>query len=284
MKKYIFILFALLFLVATISAQESATGSNVLTNKKGIPILPKKGDFAIGISANPFLNYVGNMFNNTANNNFSLYSYTLYGKYYVKDDAAIRLYYSWSNLHETLKAYVQDDAGHSADPLSQAQVEDTRLYKNDNLGIGLSYQKYRGYGRLQGFYGIYINYSQSRTQYKYTYGNKITEANPNPSQNWGAEDINFGRTLYTDSGIDRSLGAGLLAGVELFFMPKASIGAELNFGYSYGWGTQSNGKYEKWDGGKVVESKRTFSPGDHSSGFSTYLPSTYGGLFLMFHF
>jgi hypothetical protein len=284
MKKYISVLFTLLFLVASISAQVMTKDTSVLTNKKGIPILPKKGDFAFGVSANPFLDYLGNIFNNTANNHFGLSSNTIYGKYYLEDNAAVRIYYTWNNTHQINKGYVRDDAARLADPLSQAQVEDTYEYKSDALGIGLSYQKYRGYGRLQGFYGLYANYSQDRIQSTYSYGNDITEANPDPTNYWGSGDGNGGRTLYSDNGIDRSLGLGLLGGVEFFFMPKASIGAEINFGYSYDWGTQSNAKYEMWDGAQVFEYKRAYSPGSHSSSFNTYLPSTYGGLFLMFHF
>jgi hypothetical protein len=286
MKKYIFILFTFLFLAGSVSAQEEASSSDVLANKKGIPILPKKGDYALGISANPFLDYVGNMFNNTADNNFDLYDYTIYGKYYLKDNEAIRAYYTWTNTHQTANRYIRDDAARLADPLSKSQVTDTRLYKNDNLGLGASYQKYRGYGRLQGFYGVYVNYSQKRTQYEYTYGNAITEANPNPSDYWGEGDVEDGRarTLYDDTGIDRSFGLGLLGGVELFFMPKTSIGLEVDFGYSYSWGTQENAKYELWDGAQVLEYDRTYSPGSRTSSFYTYLPSTYGGLFLMFHF
>jgi hypothetical protein len=288
MKKYISVLFTLLFLAVNISAQEEAASSGVLTNKKGIPILPKKGDCAIGISANPFLNYVGNMFNNTANNSLALSSYTLYFKYYLADNAAVRVFLDLDNSKSLYKEYVRDDAAYLTYPLSQAKVIDTRSVKDNYLGIGLSVQKYRGYGRLQGFYGIYANYYQGRTQTEYTYGNVITEANPDPSNYYeGVADNSAGgagRKLYDDGGFGRSLGLGLLGGVEFFFMPKASIGVELDLGYSYNWSTQSNAKYEIWDGEKVSEYERPSSPGTHSSSLYTYLPTTYGGLFLMFHF
>jgi hypothetical protein len=286
MKKYISVLFTLLFLISSISAQEEAASSAALTNKKGIPILPKKGDYAIGISADLILNSIGIMFNNTDFNYVDLSSYTLYGKYYIADNAAVRVYLDLENSKKVGKAYVPDDAARLADPTSTAQLTDTRSYKDNYVGIGLSYQKYRGYGRLQGFYGVYGNYTQGRTQTEYTYGNTITEANPDPSNNWNNHDNNdvLGRTLYDDGGFGRTLGLGLLGGVELFFMPKASIGVEINLGYSYFWSSQSNAKYEKWDGGKVFEYNRPSSPGGHTSNLNTYLPSTYGGLFLMFHF
>lgn len=44
------------FLGASIFAQE-------LTSKKGEPILPEKGDWSFSIDANPFLFYIGNIFN-----------------------------------------------------------------------------------------------------------------------------------------------------------------------------------------------------------------------------
>lgn len=281
MKKILFIVSTLCITTIGVFAQGSAE-SSVLTNKKGMAILPVKGDVAIGMSADPFLYYIGNMFNGNPDNSFDLGSTTLYGKYYVADNAALRASIYLSNTTNNNKYYVRDDAKFAADPLSQDKVVDVQKIKNRNIGVGLSYQKYRGYGRLQGFYGVYANYRWSRSQTENIFGNPISELNQAPSTylNNNASE----RSLSYDSGISQSAGAGLLAGVEYFFMPKVSIGAELNLGYSYNWSSQSNYVYEKWNGSKVAESDVLNAPGSSSASFSTYLPSTYGTLFLMFHF
>lgn len=52
MKSKFIIFTASLFIAFNIQAHE-------ITSKKGIPILPKKGDIAIGVSATPFLDFVG---------------------------------------------------------------------------------------------------------------------------------------------------------------------------------------------------------------------------------
>ena len=46
-----------------------------LTSKKGEPILPEAGDWAIGIDATPFLNYAGNFFGKTTNNNAPTFNF-----------------------------------------------------------------------------------------------------------------------------------------------------------------------------------------------------------------
>lgn len=57
MKKTLLVAAAALFASVTF-AQEG-----IITNKKGTPILPQAGDYAIGVDATPFLEYFGNMFN-----------------------------------------------------------------------------------------------------------------------------------------------------------------------------------------------------------------------------
>ena len=81
MKKVIFTLMIALFAVAAVTAQD-------LTSKKGVPILPEKGDYAIGVDAIPFFQYVGNMFNANAFNPGPAFNFTaptpfiIYGKYF----------------------------------------------------------------------------------------------------------------------------------------------------------------------------------------------------------
>ncbi len=85
MKKLI-ILFTLLYLGLNVIAQDS-----ILVNKQGRVILPQKGDIAIGLSADPFLNFIGNMFNGNTNNSLSLGDQNLYFRYFFSENEALRV-------------------------------------------------------------------------------------------------------------------------------------------------------------------------------------------------
>jgi len=76
-------------------AQEEETAT-LLVSKKGFPILPESGDFSLGISAVPFLEYAGNAFNGATNNNSPGFYFTqehplmITGKYMLDENTAIR--------------------------------------------------------------------------------------------------------------------------------------------------------------------------------------------------
>jgi len=66
-----------------------------LTSKKGEPILPEEGDWGLGIDATPFLNYFGNFFGKTANNNAPTFDFltgnqTIVVKYFKDATTAYR--------------------------------------------------------------------------------------------------------------------------------------------------------------------------------------------------
>ncbi|MBR9831853.1 hypothetical protein GYB57_06890 [bacterium] len=62
MKKKMF------FAVAAVLISGVTMGQEVLTSKKGVPILPEAGDYAIGVDATLFLDYTGNLFNGNLGN------------------------------------------------------------------------------------------------------------------------------------------------------------------------------------------------------------------------
>lgn len=284
--KNICIMLCMISLTLGLSAQELATSSSTLTSKKGIPILPEKGDYAIGVGAYPFLYYMGNMFNNTEDNELDLYESTLYGRYFLEDDVAIQAALYINNTKNTYKQYVPDDAARANNALSLAEVVDQQIYNSKGHSLDLSYLKFRGYGRLRGYYGVAAGYSRYRSSYEYTYGNNMTVTNPNPTTfdfGYYGETRMSNRPLYQDNGISQSLRAGVVAGVELYFMPKTCIGFDLTLAYSYNWYSQADTKNEQWDGSQAVEIVSPTSPGNRYSNFDTYLPA-FGDLYLMFHF
>src|SRR5688572_17371397 len=83
-----------LLTLALVSAVAFANAQDMMS-KKGTPILPEEGDWSLGISVNPFLDYMGNMFNNTDNNSSPTWGFTnsdqaIFGRLVLADGKAYR--------------------------------------------------------------------------------------------------------------------------------------------------------------------------------------------------
>jgi hypothetical protein len=282
--KNIFLIIALIMLTVAVKAQVSS--DSVLRSKKGIPILPKAGDWAIGVDAIPFLEYAGNMFNNTDGNSLNLYDETIYARYYLTDNTALRFRLSINSYNSITREYIQDDAARAIDPLSKADVIDLYKRTSSDYSLSLGYIKFRGYGRLRGFYGVDLGYYYSRDKYKYSYGNEITNINTTPSISFGSYNADGARVLESDNGIYNSLSLGFIAGVEYYILPKVCIGGELTLAGYYSWKSQGNAKYERWNGSMVEETDDASSPkGNTGAGvYTENMTNLTGGLYLMFHF
>lgn len=284
MKNKILIIFLSL---VTLGVSAQVTTDSVLRSKKGIPILPQKGDWAIGVDAIPYFRYLGNIFNNTANNSLTVGTQTIYGRYFIANDAAIRLVLGIKNDNIYDRRYVQDDAAVMLDPLSQAQVEDLRKTRISGYTVNVGYQKFRGYGRLKGFYGFNVGFGASRTKDIYSYGNEITVTNPTPTTtNYGSNVATF-RTLENDGGIVCNINGGLLAGFEYYFAPKICVGAEVNLNLSHSWRTQANYKYEHLNGTVVEVLDKATTPNGRTETLlqsNEYNTNYAGNLYLIFHF
>ncbi|HEX2934646.1 MAG TPA: hypothetical protein VHO72_04780 [Bacteroidales bacterium] len=288
MKKILLSLSIILISVAAFAQQDS-----ILRSKKGVPILPQKGDWAIGADAVPYLNYLGNIFNNTSGNSLKLDQQTLYGRYFIADNAAIRLLILINKGSSRNSLYVQDDAAIFADPLSRAQTTDYIVEKFTQIGFDLGYQKFRGYGRLRGFYGAHFGFGVTRNNNSYNYGNPMSIANSAPTSiDWEDKDPYHlsNRILEWDRGYEYGLNLGLIAGVEYYFMPKVCIGGEITLSASHSWKTQGNSKYEHLNGSVVEEYDIAESPkGRTGTNLYTQRPANFGAkydgsLYLMFHF
>lgn len=286
MKKIIISLSIVLISVAAIAQQSDS----ILRSKKGIPVLPQKGDWAIGADALPYLEYFGNMFNNSTDNSLTLENQVLYGRYFIADNAAIRVLLGIQKGSERAAFYVQDDAAVFADPLSRAQTTDYRVSKESVITLDLGYQKFRGYGRLRGFYGAHFGLAIARESSKFNYGNPMSIANSAPSTiydwNNGYSDNISVRTLESDGGYSYGLGVGIIAGVEYYFLPKICVGGEITLSAIHSWRTQGNSKYQRINGNVIEEYDFADSPkGRVGTAVYTARPANYGGsLYLMFHF
>lgn len=243
--------------------------------------LPVAGDIAFGIDALPYLNYIGNIFNNTVNNTLALGSNNIYIRYFLADDMAVRAIISVVDNVTQNRTYVRDDAAVFVNPLSQDKVIDIQRNHNQNYGLTLGIMKTRGYERVRGIYGAQLRYAFGRNKFSYEYGNEMTVANPAPSSIWGNVTE---RTLETDNGIIQSVGGGVFLGVEYFFLPKVCIGGEASLMINYTWGSQGNTKTELIQNGARFERDQPITPGNRNFNITTFRPATYGGLYLMFHF
>jgi hypothetical protein len=282
MKK---IILSLIFSFATLVIFAQVSNDSVLRSKKGIPILPQQGDWAIGADAGPYLSYLGNIFNNTSNNSLYFEDYTLYARYFLSDKSALRFTLSVNDYNNMERAYVRDDAAYAVDPLTRAKVQDTRKHVYTSQNLDIAYMKFRGYGRLLGFYGVHVGFGIGRERYEYAYGNNITVVNSAPSTNWGING-DGSRTLETDYGYTKTIRAGLLAGVEYYFAPKICIGSEIALNASNSWKSQGDSKFERLNGTVVEEFQTVSSPSGrtYSSLYSAYAANYGWSLYLMFHF
>ena len=157
--------------------------------------LPEAGDVTIGVNAVPFLNYLGNVFGKSDKNKINPEkiggvpavpgldnpTMSIFGKYFLTDQTALRLNVGIGINSLTQSQYVTDDAAAVNDPLSQDVVEDTYKYRNSGMSVAVGYEWRRGSKRLQGFWGGQAILAYSNSKHFFGYGNAITEVNQIPS-------------------------------------------------------------------------------------------------------
>lgn len=236
-----------------------------LTSKKGEPILPEKGDWAISADATPFLNYLGNFFGKTANNaapnfNFLTGNSVIVGKYFLDEKTAIR---AGINLgfgsRSATNLVTQDNQPAPAAGTLPLQVSDVVKHGTTGFGITAGIEKRKGKTRLQGYYGAELGIYVGGTNDKFTYGNAYagtgtsqgtsqaptsTIWTPNLSTNTtysasGSYNPANGRVTQITGGTNFQIGVRGFIGVEYFILPKMSLGGE--FGYGIGVSTTGAG-------------------------------------------
>lgn len=257
-----------------------------MQSKRGVSILPQEGDFGLGVNAVPFLNYLGNSFNNSTGNttafNFLSSEQMIFGKYFLADDLAIRGSLRFASNSFTENNYVNDDASTSPEVF----VQDSRTSVNHFYGVSGGLEKRRGEGRLQGYYGGELMLGWSRNTLNQSYGNAMSGSNPTPTTttdfNTGASSAQDTRLVSETSGNTYMIHARGFVGVEYFFAPRISIGGEFGWGPGFEIGN---------DGLRTVETVNAENERNEISrnlaGSNSFMMDTdnlAGSIRLMFHF
>lgn len=259
MKKSFIIAAAALVVAVTANAQEK--------NEKVYG--PQKGSWAISVGLNPVSHYLGNLFNNSSDNeldnlNGEPVAYdkknapltTISGKYMFTDKWGIKANIGMKFRSESARAYVQDDAAVMNDPFSSDKVIDKQSLKSSgaSFAVGAEYRLTGNKHRLQSYVDFGLVWAFETESVDYTYGNKITELNQVPSKSGLGGDYqcissaipnarktsdNAGNSMYHNLGVWGAIG------IEYFLSPSISLGAEMNLSAVY---TYKNGKREKLEG------------------------------------
>ncbi len=275
MKKILLSVIILTAMFLGVNAQDT-----LLTSKKGIPILPNAGDWAIGIDARPFTH----IFNSNSDMRYDfVYGNTLIGKKFIKHNLAhrakIRLAFDSFKDEE----YSIQDGQILPDPT--ITVLDTRHSNFTNITVGYGMEKRTGYGRLQALYGAEILFTYESFDESYSYGNEFSMSNPSPtSYNFGSNIPYPGqRVSFHEQGFTMTTAIRAFLGIEYFFIPKISVGGEFGWGIAYTNSADGKNKVESWDG----ENNAVKSEIHKSGGYSRihFDNDNFGGaIFFLFHF
>ena len=281
--------------------------------------LPEAGDVTIGVNAVPFLNYLGNVFGKSDKNKINPEkiggvpavpgldnpTMSIFGKYFLTDQTALRLNVGIGINSLTQSQYVTDDAAAVNDPLSQDVVEDTYKYRNSGMSVAVGYEWRRGSKRLQGYWGGQAILAYSNSKHFFGYGNAITEVNQTPSAATGNWDLpsmvpdeiqsvptllpiadvgGNSRLLMQSDGRSWTYGLGGFVGVEYYIAPKISIGCEMSLNLLWTTGGKKYQKSERFnpDFNKVEENIRWTGKSDSGFRFGTENIGT--SLFVAFSF
>ena len=285
MKKVIFSIGLCLCVGFSAMAQVDETADPALVNKRGVSILPKAGDFALGISTDPFFNYMGNFFGKSNTNTYKptfTNDFGIHGKYFLQDDRAIRV-----GLNLGLGS--SKSIGTVADNTTTDKFGEDELKRNaTNVDLFVGYEIRRGRGRVQGFYGGGVNVGFGSDKETYSYYNSFSSTTPAPTTttnfSTGASSPQSSRTTEWKSGAEFSVGLGGFVGVEYFFAPQMSLGGE--FGLGLGFSNRGKGKTitEYWDAvDSRVRTNETEARNGNTGNF-TFGTDSSASIFLTFYF
>lgn len=214
--------------------------------------LPEAGDWSVGFNAIPILDFVGNLFSDNYNlitpiggqpTLFNNISTSIMGKYMLTDNLALRANIGLAINNDNDAMYVRDDEAYFFNPLSEEKVIDYKKIRNTRVSIMAGAEYRIGKKRVQGVFGGGLLFGLSNSREKYQYGNMMTDINPNPTTanfNENYEEKPMNRVLEQFHGSPcYHFGLVGTVGVEWFFAPKISLGAEVSLHAAYEFNQQT---------------------------------------------
>jgi hypothetical protein len=262
-----------------------------ISNKNGVDIMPEAGQFAIGFDALPFFRFAGNMFNGNTNNNNANANWannwggTVFGKYFLTESMAVRGRFMMNQ--STTQDVNRVTLDGQAIPQSNIQVEDQRINHNFDIMFGGGIEFRRSKGRIVGVYGGELFVGTAASNSKYTYGNTLTETNQTPgTSNFFDANLTSGgyRVLSRTNPNNFRIGAQAFAGIEYFFAPQISVGAEFYLGINYLGRNRTDVITEEWDGLANERLEITRVGAGTLTQFGVATGNWGGNINLMFHF
>ncbi len=307
MKRLLSLFSLLILCLGVVAAQEAQNQGDSKETKR---YFPKQGDYGLGIDASPVLDFVGNMFNaSTDNQSASRWQRAvdigIFGRYFITDNSAIRVQLQFptgSDVREE-RNHLEDEAGREQPGINNALVEDCLVFRKTEYLFRAGYMRTRGKNRLLGYYGGDLAYGFDRMNTTFHYGNRMNTENPTPKttksrryKRGGQEQ--FGhylfdksaplttdaeRTLYEDNGIRHKLGIDAFAGVEFYFIQNACIGFQVGVECMMEFAGKGLRRTEQIAKGAYFVKEETVGERDTNISFKTQTPF-FGNFYLMFHF
>lgn len=262
-----------------------------LVSKRGIYILPEKGELALGIDAFPFLLYMGNSLLSSGSfvpsvgyaENFGDMN-GIYAKYMLQSDLAIRANFrfdfgSYTDIYPVVQSTL------TPDPLAPLYVDDQITTVSNQVQVAVGIEKMRGKSRVQGKYGAEVLFGYNKNTTKYNYGNSITNDFNMPTTYNNTYTAEGARLIndYIDKGL--FLGARGFLGIEFFVGPKISLGGEFGYAFIYEWDQNRTIEYQYWNSAQQEVS--TFVRNSSSDGIddaSIGIDNLDGSISLFFYF
>jgi len=235
MKKIIILSISLVFAVGSLRAQESATPTK---GKDFSEMLPKAGDFALGMDMANFITTFNNSITNAGTGNATqAFQSDVFGRYFLANQNSVRFRLGFDLNNSTNRTFVRDDAANLLDPLAgnnpitELKTVDELKTKMTTTELGIGYEFRRSLRRVQGYAGgeLFLGFTQNKKTYEY--GNLMTAANQTPTT---APSMLAGtaygyRFLESVGGNTFTVGAAAIVGADFFISRNVSIGAEFVF-------------------------------------------------------
>jgi hypothetical protein len=264
-----------------------------LTSKKGELFLPEAKEIGLSVEATPFLNYLGNFFGKTNNNNAPTFNFlnnrqSIAFKYFLDAKSAVRA---------SIRIGIRNQKDNVIFPVTTGPINnqvrteytDKRTITGNDVIIGVGYEARRGKTRLQGYYGgdFYVGTGKSKTEYEYALALSSTSV-PAVPQHINRFNNADNDVIDRTGGREFTVGLRGFIGAEYFILPKLSIGGE------FGWGlartTQAKGieNTETLDVNNNIFKQASNTGGSKFFGLDTDQQNTLGlgnvGLKLTMHF